>query len=267
MIVWDAARRIEHFVRRASFRGIRSDFGFLVPTPARPELLEVASGFFDTLFSFYGRPPEQREGIGAMRGAGGSGTASAGVRVLEQRHLAGMEASVLAADDPRALVAWLREHRYPSSRALTRWLAPYVATRWIVTAFRVDPAGGPPRFHTASVRMSFPTDRPFFPYSEPAAGAARPFRVSVIAPTRMRAVLQRVGETESEAWSVAPGFAGAPAGLGRLESTVPAGSIPRGSWLTTFDEPASRRGARDLFFEPDPTSEPIASRISTRIEP
>lgn len=272
LIVWDAARRTQHFVRRAAFRGVRSDFGFLVPTPSRPELLEVASGFFDTLFGFYGRAPD--DALGAMRGGGGEGgphgrTAGARVEVLEQRQLAGMEASVLAASDPRALTDWLRQHRYPSSPALTRWLAPYVASGWIVTAFRIDPSATPrtTRFHTSSVRMSFQTDRPFFPYSEPSAGRPRPFRVSVIAPTRVRAVLARVGETTSEPWPVAPGFADAPFGLPRLETTVPQGSIPRGSWLTTFDEPRSRRGARDLFFDPDPSTERVASTITTRIEP
>lgn len=268
LIVWDAARRTEHFVRRAAFRGVRADFGFLVPTPSRPELQEVASGFFDTLFGFYGRAPEGREGGYGTLGGGGRGMAAgARVEVLEQRRLAGMEATVLAANDAAALTDWLRRHRYRTTPATTRWLAPYVASEWIVTAFRIDPRGGSDRFQTASVRMSFATERPFFPYSEPSAGPARPFRVSVIAPTKVRAVLQRVGETESEAWAVAPGFAGAPVGLSRLETTVPQGSIPRGSWLTTFDEPRSRRGRRDLFFDADPEGTQVASTITTRIEP
>jgi len=264
MIVWDAARRTEHLVRRAGFRSVRSDFGFLVPTPSRPELLEVASGFFDTLFNFYAASP--REIVQASSGGGdgrrGAAAARPEVRVLEQRHLAGMEATVLLANDAGALSGWLRRHRYPSSRALSTWLEPYVAQGWTVTAFRVDPSGGSSTFQTASVRLSFATERPFFPYSEPAAGPARPFRVSVIAPTKMRAELARVGDTNVEPWGVPVGYAGAPAGLSRLESTVPLGSIPHGSWLTTFDEPRSRRGDRDLFFTAAPDASPVTSSIA-----
>ncbi|MCA9610167.1 MAG: hypothetical protein KC619_31440 [Myxococcales bacterium] len=37
LIIWDASRHRQHFVRRAAF-GAGEDFGFLVPTPSRPEL-------------------------------------------------------------------------------------------------------------------------------------------------------------------------------------------------------------------------------------
>jgi hypothetical protein len=40
IIIWDAATKTEHFIRRASFQSEANDFGFLVPTPSRPELQE-----------------------------------------------------------------------------------------------------------------------------------------------------------------------------------------------------------------------------------
>src|SRR6516165_6284836 len=49
IIVWDAKARVEHFIRRASFHSTGKDFGFLVPTPAKPELSEVADSVFDQL--------------------------------------------------------------------------------------------------------------------------------------------------------------------------------------------------------------------------
>ncbi len=49
LILWDAETRTEHFVRKASFRGGGADFGFLVPTPALPELSESDSGVFQAL--------------------------------------------------------------------------------------------------------------------------------------------------------------------------------------------------------------------------
>jgi len=38
IIVWDAERKIEHFIRQASFDTKARDFGFIVPTPSVPEL-------------------------------------------------------------------------------------------------------------------------------------------------------------------------------------------------------------------------------------
>src|SRR5262245_43952479 len=40
LIIWDAATKTEHFIRRASFKSQADDFGFLIPTPDRPELSE-----------------------------------------------------------------------------------------------------------------------------------------------------------------------------------------------------------------------------------
>src|SRR5580692_3138180 len=40
IIVWDAATKTEHFIRRASFQTASKDFGFIVPTPSKPMLTE-----------------------------------------------------------------------------------------------------------------------------------------------------------------------------------------------------------------------------------
>src|SRR4051794_2669758 len=49
IIVWDAAGKTQHFIRRARFETKARDFGFLVPTPTRPELAEASDGAFDLL--------------------------------------------------------------------------------------------------------------------------------------------------------------------------------------------------------------------------
>src|SRR5262245_64896641 len=41
IIVWDAATKTEHFIRRAAFQATVKDFGFIVPTPSKPTLTEV----------------------------------------------------------------------------------------------------------------------------------------------------------------------------------------------------------------------------------
>ena len=49
VIVWDEATKTEHFVRRATFRSAAKDFGFLVPTPSKPELAEASDDSFTRL--------------------------------------------------------------------------------------------------------------------------------------------------------------------------------------------------------------------------
>ena len=54
LIVWDARRHMQHFVRRAAFAP-GEDFGFLVPTPHRPQLAEVAGRHGVQLLLFHGQ--------------------------------------------------------------------------------------------------------------------------------------------------------------------------------------------------------------------
>jgi len=49
IILWDAATKTEHFIRKASFKSDADDFGFLVPTPTRPELAESGNDAFPFL--------------------------------------------------------------------------------------------------------------------------------------------------------------------------------------------------------------------------
>src|SRR5262245_21942560 len=46
LIICDAKAGIEHFIRRATFRSDAPDFGFLVPTPSVPELVQEPDSIF-----------------------------------------------------------------------------------------------------------------------------------------------------------------------------------------------------------------------------
>jgi len=268
IIVWNAAERTEHFVRRASFQGGGQDFGFLVPTPAKPELGEVGDEVFDRLEQAT-RPAvvhdDSVEGIEPTaicalpflltRGAAkeeAAAVAVAPVRVIDAQRVAGYDAVVLEADDPRALADWLRAHGYASRPELSAWLAPYVAAKWKLTAFKI--AGGAPAVSTAAVRMSFSAERPFFPYREPAdqrenlpagAPADRLLRVFFIGAAR-------VGGAIGDAKAAWPGKA---IWSDRLDAAPGAGALPLplppGAWLTVFEDRATPRpGTDDLFFAP-----------------
>ncbi|MFK7987204.1 MAG: DUF2330 domain-containing protein [Sandaracinaceae bacterium] len=263
LIVWDPEQRTEHFIRRAGFAGATSDFGFLVPTPSQPTLHEADAQVFTRLFRLYRRPRPVRRSRTRSR-LRSAEVDDPWVHVVERRTVAGLDTSVLAANDAGALNGWLGEHGYPSSAGLQRWLERYVAEGWFVTAFRYDPADTVGAgFGSEAIRMTFQTDRPLFPYSEPRTRApARPFRVSVIAPTRMRARLGR------RRWRARVGYADTP-GAASLRRTV-GDVIPNfpwtdDTWLTVFDEPRSRRGSDDLFFEPVRRSRRVAPRLTRQI--
>ncbi|MDB5310713.1 MAG: uncharacterized protein JWO38_4915 [Gemmataceae bacterium] len=155
LIIWDEANKTEHFIRRATFQSTAYDFGFLVPTPHRPDLGVASDEVFDHLarvtapkVEYHTRTPSPGCG-GAARGeksAEESPAGATGVVVLEQKRVGDHDTVVVAfqrgkADDPVAgageLAAWLQRHGYGFGDNLKAWLVPYVRDNWVVTAFRI----------------------------------------------------------------------------------------------------------------------------------
>jgi Uncharacterized protein conserved in bacteria (DUF2330) len=263
LIVWDAATHTEHFIRRARFRSTVPDFGFLVPTPSRPQLAEARDSAFASLARAIEPEVLVRESQvyepGALllwpflfTRAGRPPLVATGVNVLETRRIAGYDAAVLQADDAKALLGWLGSHGYATRPELLQWLKPYVTGHWTITAFRVASGDeGPDEIATSAVRMSFETDRPFFPYREPAdqrvpGGPRRLLRVFAIASSRLEG---RIGA--GDAWAGGLLYA-CPRGdlAASLEGVLPAPlSSPGTPWLMAWEDVSTPRpGVDDLFF-------------------
>src|SRR5262249_54133622 len=238
---------------------LSSDFGFLVPTPSEPQLAEASDQAFTYLETVTApkvvnhvikRPPPGRaEDKAAAQGAP--------VRVLQEKRVAGFDAVVLEADVPKALGAWTDRHGYPASPALTAWLAPYVDKHWKITAFKIArDAQGPPGAATSAVRMTFKTDRPFFPYREPedqraAAGTGpRLLRVYLLAEKRMAGTLGEMGDWPGPVvWAARLRADQRRRLLGtlKLRRDPPPGSW----WLTEFEaRSAPRPGTDEVYFRP-----------------
>lgn len=163
IVVWDEAHGTEHFIRDARFATKGSSLGFIAPTPTRPHLSDVDRDAFSLL---YGLNPLPRTATSETR----SGDASPRVNVVEVKDLAGYRATVLKATDASALARWLKTNGYDSPSWLAGWVKPYVRRSWYLTAFKVRAKG---TAATGPVRLSFKTDRPFNPYSVPAANSGR----------------------------------------------------------------------------------------------
>jgi hypothetical protein len=268
IIVWDAASKTEHFIRRASFKSDADDFGFLVPTPKKPELEESGDGAFPLLAKITApevikkaRPSEGCNGCLGMskRAAVPAGQAPKSVEVLEEKTVAGFHATVLEATSASALVGWLKEHGYAFSPEVEAWAKPYVDGGWKITALRVakDPnAKTDARVAAASLRMTFKTDRPLFPYREPdptqaapALGASsRLLRIYFVGDARYD------GETAKEmpwtgtvAWSGKVTAGDRDQALAMLK-LAPA-ATPQEWWLTEFEDAwPYRKNPADLYF-------------------
>lgn len=272
IIVWDEKTRTQHFIRRATFDTDAPDFGFLVPTPTEPALAEVTNSVFDDL-EYLIRPKEivqtEFKGIdftptlfffwASPHGARDVATNVSAVRPLSTQRVAGYDAVVLEADNAAELNRWLGKHGYASSPSLTGWLEPYVAARWKITAFKIAKDASYREVGTSAVRMSFKTDRPFFPYREPAnqreakesQAGDRLLRIFLLSSLRMDGALD---DQASSAWPGRTVWADRIPGadLEVFNRLVPSDSnLPANTWLSVFEDKSSPRpGTDEVYFTP-----------------
>ncbi|MGC4003587.1 MAG: DUF2330 domain-containing protein [Pirellulales bacterium] len=283
LMLWNPVTNTQHFIRQASFKSDVKDVGFLVPSPSKPELAESSNDAFIRLADV--TKPEiiyktrSAEGMGC--GCGDKKTAMSkgevkttdakSVEVLEQKRVAGFDASVLRADDGDVLVEWLKTNGYDYSPAVAEWAKPYIEQKWLFTALKVAPkddAGENAKRITLDVpalRISFTTDKPLFPYREPKSAAeaeklrvaGRMLRIFFVGDQRMQ------GAVAGQAWNAQTAWTNAlePKVVTALldELKLPADAVPAKPWLTEFEDPWKYDAAAgDLYFSPSVDQSTIA---------
>jgi hypothetical protein len=266
IIIWDAANKTEHFIRKASFKSEADDFGFLVPTPTQPELEESGNEAFSSLAKL--TEPERKKvprpgGMGcgcamSKHEAGGLALPQA-VQVRAEKEVAGFHAVVLETKSAGALVNWLKDHGYAFSPEVKAWAKPYVEGGWMITALKVSKGKEgkqSQRVAAAALRMSFKTDRPLFPYREPestkaaeALGAShRLLRIYFLADARYQGEL-----TKADPWTGRVAWANRLSSQDRKKALellrLPDATGPATWWLTEFeDEWPYRKAPADVYF-------------------
>ncbi|MFO0678986.1 MAG: DUF2330 domain-containing protein [Polyangiaceae bacterium] len=198
LVLFDAEKNVEHFVREITFTNASKPFGFVVPVPAKPEVAKVDVSPFPKLnerFPF--KDPSEGfgdRGVGSGSPAGISKGRGGTVQVLETKKVGSFTAFTIAADDAAAFRRWLDTNQFETSPESERWLAHYVDLRFTYVALRFDgrpmgdaTTGGANGAKVSAVgttsetlRISFPTDVPFYPYLEPTAPAADAPRVLAV---------------------------------------------------------------------------------------
>lgn len=274
LIVWDSATKTEHFIRRANFTTEAKDFGFLVPTPTPPILAEAEDGVFTSLSA--ATAPKiiyEHRTQTIYRNAGTEMTAQAGatppapkasVEVLDRKTLAGYDAATLKANDPKALRDWLDKEGYDARPELVEWFKWYTEHNWIMTAFKMTKDGSRAnQLMGRTVRLSFQTDAPFYPYREPAdmrpkapAPGQRMLRVYFLSDKRYAGTLGSDGAWAGQAvWSNASPddtTKGAFAALG-FKDKKEKDSLTAKKWhLTEFEDKSyPRPGTDEVYFKVD----------------
>jgi hypothetical protein len=266
ILLWDPETKTEHFIRRASFKSDADDFGFIVPTPSKPELSESGDAAFPLLQKV--TEPEHKKmarptgniACGCASASRVAGVADkASVRVLEEKVVAGFKAAVLEADNADVLINWLKENGYAFSPEVKAWAKPYVEGGWKLTALKVaKPKEGEDTksLTAAALRLSFKTDRPLFPYREPDPTKAaetlgakdRLLRIYFISDKRYQGELTKeTAWTGKVAWAGTIGAEERQKALGLLR--LPETTGPAQWYLTEFEDNWPYRPApADVYF-------------------
>ncbi len=264
LIVWDAPNRREHFVRRAAFGGVSKEFGFLVPAPSRPELAEASEAAFSTLAQATA-PAVVSESRWVAAPVGctmlpwlflGSRSKAAeplprdasSVTLLEEKRVAGLDATVLEASSADALAAWLEARGFAFRPALMEWVQPYLRAGWTITAFRYAAGARLPASNLASsaLRMSFVTDAPLYPYREPAdqpSVTGRELRLFLLAAKRLEPAAP-AGAT----WPLGELFSAPLVVPAALREALPGVPLASSMWLVELRDRTRKRAALDFTF-------------------
>ena len=277
IILWDQERKTQHFIRRANFKTDATDIGFLVPSPSRPQLEEAGDAAFGMLDRI--TAPSVIGGGGFPLGCAAAAPSAPlyrNVEVIEEKRVAGFDATVLTARSGEDLVRWLKDHGYHYSPAVAEWVKPYLGGQWHITALKV--AGGKnasPQadVKAAALRMSFRTDRPLFPYREPDSAASsqrlgakkRLLRIYLIAETQYEGKIDG-----SKSWSGKTLWSGEinDHRLQLLDALrLPKSSGPKSWWLTKIEDHwPYRKTAGDVYFSPVKKATSFQASANTHAE-
>ncbi|MGL6074725.1 MAG: DUF2330 domain-containing protein [Fimbriiglobus sp.] len=262
ILIWDAATKTQHFIRKASFQGLSANVGFIVPSPSLPALSESGAAAFDTLAEITA-PRKVRKaapvGCGGPERGAKSASADRDVIVHEIKNVAGFDAAVLEAKTATGLVDWLSKNGYEYNDAIKNWAKPYVEGRWFFTALKVSKGEmtGKTRVTADSLRLSFTTDKPVFPYREPdytksnaeVGARSRMLRIFFISDKRYTASYQN-----GTPWPATIPWTGPVSASQRTELTktlqIEDSPGPSQWWLTEFEDNWSYNlASSDVYFE------------------
>ncbi|MBS2014322.1 MAG: DUF2330 domain-containing protein [Deltaproteobacteria bacterium] len=247
-IAYDADTHVEHFVRAVRFASSVQRFGFLVPVPTKPTIGEAQEALFDKLEELARSKPLLTRS--APPTAAVSVAATPGVTVVEQAKVKGLDYAVLQASGGKELNAWLEQNKFVSYPELAPWAEHYAKEDAFFVAFKYElpSAGQIAEALPGAVRITFTTDRPFYPYREPkpqGGPGGRSLRLFVLGEGPVSTTVA------GSPWATTATFSEAiPAHEAtNLETFLPGARVSsKATHLTAFNDTTVERPAGDLFF-------------------
>jgi MYXO-CTERM domain-containing protein len=173
LLIWDSETEQEDFIREARFEKANQSFGFVVPTPSKPEVSGVKGSPFEKLRTTfpYENPKAPRGGSGDLQlgtGSAKGGSAEPLVVVLDEQRIGSFTAFTLSASDGGAFDKWLADNGFEMAPEAKPWIAHYIKLKFYFVAFRYEAAdAGGTGMTSETVRIRFKTPNPYYPYLEP----------------------------------------------------------------------------------------------------
>src|SRR5262245_59771098 len=185
-LTWEPTEKVETFTVQPRFEGNASDFGMVIPTPAKPKLDEMPRDFFKSLAIFtilkkreqpqskflaerLNRFALQANAVKAAPADPGEGKPrTTTVKVLEKGIVGNLDYKIIEAGRADDLYEWLKENKY-SYAGDESTLDYYIKKKWLFTVMKIDtmqmkrrPDGSfdgevtPTRFQFASEKLIYP---------------------------------------------------------------------------------------------------------------
>ncbi|MDH4387732.1 MAG: DUF2330 domain-containing protein [Fimbriimonas sp.] len=170
IVVWNHKTKTEHFIRKANFEVEGKQMGFIAPSPTVPVLALADPVAFKDLEKMRPKPIDFSIGCSAGEYEDAAPASAAPVEVAQIVDLGQYEATTLRSTDPLALIKYLQKHGYNTSADIESWTESYLKKKWYLTAFRLKAVERSAAM--SPIRMSFKTDKPFFPYLVPSSNRA-----------------------------------------------------------------------------------------------
>ena len=124
---------IEDLILQVKYEGKATDFAWLVPLPAQPEVSGADAAIFAELSEY----TQRRQHWHAFYGTAGRPAGKGKVEVLERKKVSVYDVAVLKADTAEALMQWLAENRYSVPEHAEALLREYIDKDWVFTALRI----------------------------------------------------------------------------------------------------------------------------------
>jgi len=160
---------IETLILSVTFRGDAEDFGWVIPTPNRPEVSKSSDELFTSLEELTTIEEDLVRPL-SFEEAYDLGKASQTVHIVETKKIEYYDITVLTADEPDALAEWLAENDYQFPKKASYILDSYIENNWYFVAVKIDTEAISPgvgrqlrQGHMIPLQLKFSTSQIVYP--------------------------------------------------------------------------------------------------------